>query len=171
MSKAIIFNLPAHGHINPSLAVIEELVARDEQVIYYTTDEFRAKIEATGATVRCYPLSNPQPPKSFSLLGLELGLFPQVLDEVQAEKPDYIGVPMVAIPQMPEQQMTAKRIAELNLGIALEKSEVTVNLLQSSVNRVMSEPQFAYCTGQMQQVVRQTGGYKQVADEILQFTH
>ncbi|MDF5725483.1 MAG: glycosyltransferase [Rhizonema sp. PD37] len=36
----------------------------------------------------------------------------------------YYGVPMIVIPQMPEQKMTAQRVAELNMGLNLEKAEV-----------------------------------------------
>ncbi len=54
MSKYIFLNVPAHGHVNPTLAVAQELVRRGEQVIYYLTEEFRAAVEATGATFRPY---------------------------------------------------------------------------------------------------------------------
>lgn len=57
MSKVIVFNLPKHGRINPSLAVIKELVARGEQVIYYTIKEFDTKIKATGA-IRHYAFND-----------------------------------------------------------------------------------------------------------------
>ena len=43
------FCIPAHGHTNPTLAVVRELTARGHTVRYYTTEAFRAKIEAAGA--------------------------------------------------------------------------------------------------------------------------
>ena len=43
------FCIPAHGHTNPTLAVVRELTARGHAVRYYTTDAFRAKVEAVGA--------------------------------------------------------------------------------------------------------------------------
>ena len=82
----------------------------------------------------------------------------------------YYGVPMIVIPQMPEQKMTAQRVAELNLGLNLEKAEVTASLLESAVTRVMDEPQWGERTRQMQQVLQATVGYQQAADEILRFT-
>ena len=42
------FCIPAHGHTNPTLAVVRELTARGHTVRYYTTEAFRAKIEAAG---------------------------------------------------------------------------------------------------------------------------
>ena len=43
------FCIPAHGHTNPTLAVVRELTARGHAVRYYTTEAFRAKVEAAGA--------------------------------------------------------------------------------------------------------------------------
>ena len=54
MAKYAMFSTPGHGHVNPTLALTQELVARGEQVIYYLTDEFRPAVEATGATFRSY---------------------------------------------------------------------------------------------------------------------
>ena len=54
MSKIIFFNLPATGHVNPSLPLVKELVGRGERVIYYCTETYRAKIESTGAEFRAY---------------------------------------------------------------------------------------------------------------------
>ena len=43
------FCIPAHGHTNPTLAVVRELTARGHTVRYYTTEAFRAKVETAGA--------------------------------------------------------------------------------------------------------------------------
>jgi MGT family glycosyltransferase len=43
------FGLPAHGHINPTLPVIAELVRQGHKVRYWAYEEFREKIERTGA--------------------------------------------------------------------------------------------------------------------------
>ncbi len=397
MSKVLVFNLSGHGHVNPTLAVVQELTARGEEVIYYLTDEFKHQIQSTGATFRRYePVAKEQrqslpsdsfPPLSevFSRIlreGLQV-IIPQLLDEVRAEQPDYIiydslclwgkvltkilqvpaiafhstyasnehfnlfnafashnsqasppttdpmaelrsnveqlcttygvqpfelsnllahdelcnivsmprtfqpagdtfderfvfvgptispgaetndfpldrlgeqpvlyislgtafnnwldffqlcltafggqpwqvvmsigtkvdrnalgsipdnfivdsyvpqlavlehtdvfvthggmnsvmealyyGVPLVAIPQMPEQAITAERVAQLGLGTALEKAAVTQSTLLSAVATVANDPQFREKAQQMQEVVRSTGGYHQAADAILQF--
>lgn len=49
MSKIAFFCIPAHGHTNPTLNVVRELVACGHQVWYYSYNHFREKIEATGA--------------------------------------------------------------------------------------------------------------------------
>ena len=50
MSKIVFFNIPAHGHTNPTLRVVKELVSRGHQVWYYSYNILRDKIESTGAT-------------------------------------------------------------------------------------------------------------------------
>lgn len=50
MSKIVFFCIPAHGHTNPTLGVVRELVNRGHQVWYYSFQQFREKIEAAGAT-------------------------------------------------------------------------------------------------------------------------
>lgn len=49
MPKALFFNVPAHGHINPSLPLVAELVRRGHEITYVITEDYRAKVEATGA--------------------------------------------------------------------------------------------------------------------------
>lgn len=50
MSHIMFFCIPAHGHFNPTVEVINELVKRGHDVRYYLTNEFKDKIENTGAT-------------------------------------------------------------------------------------------------------------------------
>ena len=63
MKKIAVFCIPAHGHTNPILPVIRELVHRGDDVRFYSFDEFKDKIISTGAAyVSCDrflpPLSN-----------------------------------------------------------------------------------------------------------------
>ncbi|MBQ3448153.1 MAG: N-acetylmuramoyl-L-alanine amidase [Synergistaceae bacterium] len=49
MKKIAAFCIPAHGHTNPMLPVVAELVRRGDEVRFYSFGEFREKIEGTGA--------------------------------------------------------------------------------------------------------------------------
>ncbi|MCM1090227.1 MAG: glucosyltransferase [Butyrivibrio sp.] len=49
MSKIVFFCIPAHGHTNPTLGVVRELVSEGHDVIYYSYDIMRDKIESAGA--------------------------------------------------------------------------------------------------------------------------
>ena len=44
MSKIVFFNIPAHGHTNPTLGVVKELISRGHHVWYYSYNEFKDKI-------------------------------------------------------------------------------------------------------------------------------
>jgi MGT family glycosyltransferase len=55
VSTIVYLTPPAHGHVNPTLPVIQELVRRGEQVVCWNTDDFRPQIERTGAAFRAYP--------------------------------------------------------------------------------------------------------------------
>ncbi|GFP77758.1 macrolide family glycosyltransferase [Clostridium fungisolvens] len=52
MSKVLFLNIHGHGHVNPTLGLVEELVKRGEEVTYYCYDEFKERIESTGATFK-----------------------------------------------------------------------------------------------------------------------
>ena len=49
MKKVAFFCIPAHGHTNPMLPVAAELVKRGNTVRFYSFDEFKDRICATGA--------------------------------------------------------------------------------------------------------------------------
>ena len=49
MGKIVFFSIPAHGHTNPTLPVVAELVSRGHEVWYYSFLEFKEKIEGMGA--------------------------------------------------------------------------------------------------------------------------
>ena len=72
----------------------------------------------------------------------------------------WYGVPLVVIPQMTEQVITAHRVEELGLGLALEKPAVTVASLQETVRRVTSNQEMHTRVQQMQETIRQMGGAK-----------
>lgn len=59
MSKIAYVGLPAHGHTNPTLPVMKELIARGHEVLYYNGANFRDKVTPTGADFR--PLPEPMP--------------------------------------------------------------------------------------------------------------
>lgn len=54
MAKILMINVPAHGHVNPTIAVCKELVERGNEVSYLISDDFKEKIEAVGGKVISY---------------------------------------------------------------------------------------------------------------------
>ncbi|NRT80538.1 macrolide family glycosyltransferase [Clostridium beijerinckii] len=54
MSKVLFLSIPAHGHINPTLGLINELVKQGEEITYFCSEDFKEKIEKTGAKFKSY---------------------------------------------------------------------------------------------------------------------
>lgn len=54
MATLLFFGQPGHGHTNPTLPLVAELVCLGEKVIYYSLENFQPAIEQTGATFRSY---------------------------------------------------------------------------------------------------------------------
>jgi MGT family glycosyltransferase len=80
------------------------------------------------------------------------------------------AVPLVVIPQMAEQAVTARRVADLELGIALDKYTISVESLRDAASRVLNEPSFRHEAAKMQAAIRESGGYRQAADEIISYS-
>ena len=49
MKRIALFCIPAHGHTNPMLPIAAELVQRGNKVRFYSFNEFKSKIDVTGA--------------------------------------------------------------------------------------------------------------------------
>ena len=49
MSRIAFFCIPAHGHTNPTLEVVKELIRQGHEVRYYSYDIMKEKIESSGA--------------------------------------------------------------------------------------------------------------------------
>ncbi|EJZ08473.1 MGT family glycosyltransferase [Mycolicibacterium vaccae ATCC 25954] len=76
------------------------------------------------------------------------------------------GVPIVAVPQMTEQQANADRIAELGLGLRLSPAEVTAEALRAAVHEVTVSAQVAANLRDMQDRIGAAGGARAAADVI-----
>ena len=101
MPRIVYFSFPAHGHINPTLPVMRELVRRDEEVIYFGTEQFRPAIQKTGAAFCSYtprvamPAQGPGPFAQVSttletLLDFSRMILDHHLEHVRALRPTHI---------------------------------------------------------------------------------
>lgn len=98
MSSTLAFlNIGMHGHINPTLPIVAELVRRGHHVSYHTWPAFQEEIEATGATVHLCAESDqamPDPPLPITLMealaATALRLLPTVLSDLRGIRPDLI---------------------------------------------------------------------------------
>ncbi|MEU5896874.1 MULTISPECIES: macrolide-inactivating glycosyltransferase [Streptomyces] len=67
-----MFSIAAHGHVNPSLEVIRELVARGHRVTYAIPHAFVEKVAETGAEPRPYTTTLPSADADPEAWGTEL---------------------------------------------------------------------------------------------------
>jgi hypothetical protein len=104
MSKIVFVEMPAYGHVNPTLPIVQELVRRGEQVIYYNAEEFRPQVERALATFRPYPAgiltstdiaeatqSGDATKVVAAVLRATESLLPFMLGELSREQPDLIA--------------------------------------------------------------------------------
>ncbi|MGW1508344.1 macrolide-inactivating glycosyltransferase [Streptomyces sp. NPDC002394] len=96
-----MFSIAAHGHVNPSLEVIRELVARGHRVSYAVPAPFAEKVAETGATPVVYtstlptdddpdawgtePIDNIEP-----FLADATQALPQLAEAFDADRPDLV---------------------------------------------------------------------------------
>jgi MGT family glycosyltransferase len=97
MQRIAYLGLPAHGHINPSLALVRELREREVEVQYYANELFRERIEQAGADYRSYALATEGfiPPTNLVATAQLLAerseqLLPRLLSDLQADRPTAI---------------------------------------------------------------------------------
>ena len=82
MSKIVFFCIPAHGHINPTLGVVKELVSRGHQVWYYSYNSMEEKIKETGATfISCddFNIEKKLSEKDIKRMGKDLAFSTEIL--------------------------------------------------------------------------------------------
>ena len=144
MARIVFFCIPAHGHTNPTLGVVKELTARGHEVLYYSYQSFREKIEAAGAKfIPCdeYDAELHLTREEATRLGSDLKLSTRVLvdttlalddmvcREMERLKPDCIVADSMAV--------WGKAVAK-KLGIPLVSSTTTFAFNQHSA-KVMKQ--------------------------------
>ncbi|MCM1113705.1 MAG: hypothetical protein NC399_10685 [Muribaculum sp.] len=138
MSNIVFFCIPAHGHTNPTLGVVEELVKRGHAVSYYSYSPFREQIERLGAKfIACddYDTEQRLEAKDAAQVGKDLAFSTQILVDttlalddmvcrhMQELKPDCIVADSMAV--------WGKAVA-LKLGIPFVSSTTTFAFNQYS---------------------------------------
>ena len=138
MSKIVFFCIPAHGHTNPTLEVVRQLIGRGHQVWYYSYNMLREKIEATGARfISCddYDMEQKLTPADAARIGKDLAfstkvlvdttlaLDDQVCRDMESLRPDCIVADSMAV--------WGKAVA-LKLGIPFVSSTTTFAFNQYS---------------------------------------
>jgi len=101
LARVLFINGGSEGHINPTIGVVQELISRGEEVVFFTIEAFRERIEQTGATVRTFDaqkfiqafISGGRNHLLERVNGLLLTadvVIPSVLEQIKGEHFDYI---------------------------------------------------------------------------------
>ena len=97
MSKIVFFCIPAHGHTNPTLGVVRELVSRGHTVWYYSYNSMKDKIESAGAKfISCddYDMEQKLSPKDGARIGKDFAFSTQIIVETTLALDDRICADM-----------------------------------------------------------------------------
>lgn len=100
MSKIVFFCIPASGHTNPTLGVVQELIARGSEVWYYSYEPMRAVIEATGAHFVACDAYDPQTkltPKDGERIGKDIAFSIGLITDMTLALGDAIERDMLAL--------------------------------------------------------------------------
>ena len=144
MSKIAFFCIPAHGHTNPTLGVVRELVRRGHQVKYYSYEPFRAVIEAAGADfVPCdaYDAQLGLTPKDGERIGKDLAFSTHILVETTLALNDMVCRDMAAWQPdcvVADSMAAWGKAVALKLGIPFVSSTTTFAFNQESA-KVMKQ--------------------------------
>jgi MGT family glycosyltransferase len=101
MARVLFINGGSEGHINPTVGVVQELVSRGEEVVYFCIEAFRERMEKAGAAVRTFDdqkfikafISGGRNHVLERVNGLLLTadiIIPSVLEQIKGEHFDYI---------------------------------------------------------------------------------
>jgi MGT family glycosyltransferase len=105
MTQAWFFNIPTHGHINPTLPLVQALVGEGDEVTYFAGPRFAGRIEATGAAYGeygdAYTFDQTRTDAHAILQGSQLAeataaLMPALNERLAQERPDYVLFDMSA---------------------------------------------------------------------------
>ena len=138
MSKIVFFCIPAHGHTNPTLGVVRELVRRGHQVKYYSYEPFRTVIEAAGADfVPCdaYDAQLGLTPQDGERIGKDLAFSTHVLVETTLALNDMVCRDMEAWQPdciVADSMAAWGKAVALKLGIPFVSSTTTFAFNQES---------------------------------------
>ena len=100
MSKIVFFCIPAHGHTNPTLGVVSQLVQAGHEVWYYSYNSMKGKIESAGAKfISCddYDMEQKLSAKDATRIGKDLAFSTKILVDTTLALDDKVCSEMIAL--------------------------------------------------------------------------
>ncbi len=81
----------------------------------------------------------------------------------------YFGVPMLALPQINDQHMVAKRLVSMHLGMTESLKELSPEILKTKTEELLLDRQIKENCNRISQNMRSTGALLQVVKELEQY--
>ncbi|MEV6899252.1 nucleotide disphospho-sugar-binding domain-containing protein [Amycolatopsis sp. NPDC051372] len=151
MGKHLFFvAAPAAGHVNPALPLVAELVERGPALL----GELPPNVEALPTVAQQAVLGHAA--AFVSHAGMN-----SIMEALS------LAVPLVTLPQVPEQALNARRVQELGLGEVLDSEALTPELVRETVDRVAGDPVVHDRPAWMAKEITAAGGAKAAADAVL----
>ena len=85
MAKGLFLIFPAHGHINPTIGLVRELIDKGDEITYISANEFKDKIEKVGATFKGYD-------QDFSINPNNTNILCSMLEQIMNMNKDIVGI-------------------------------------------------------------------------------
>lgn len=145
MKTIVFFCIPAHGHTNPTLGVVRELVSRGHRIIYYSYEIFRDKIEAAGAEfIPCddYNMEQTLSPGDAARLGSDLAFSTKILVDTTLALDEKVCQDMMILQPdciVADSMAVWGKAVAMKLGIPFVSSTTTFAFNQHSA-RVIPQP-------------------------------
>ena len=133
MGKIVFFCIPAHGHTNPTLGVVRELISRGNEVYYYSYECMREKIESTGAKFVACDQYDPQiglSKEDGARLGKDLAFSTELIVELTLALDDAVLEEMKELIEECDDLMnlSIKQMSNLDSFGSLEEDTLNVSL-------------------------------------------
>jgi MGT family glycosyltransferase len=77
------------------------------------------------------------------------------------------GVPLIAVPQSPEQTTIARRLVRLEAGAMLTMRQMTSDRLLNVTKQVLTGDRYRQGAARLRDEIQAAGGYRRAAQEIL----
>jgi len=185
MSKIVFFCIPAHGHTNPTLGVVRELIGRGHQVWYYSYNLLKEKIEETGARfVSCddYDMEQKLSPEDGARVGKDLAFSTKILVDTTLALDDHVCRDMEELRPdciVADSMAVWGKAVALKLGIPFVSSTTTFAFNKHSAKIMKQSPRdglsMLFSMGKVQKQIKrlQTKGYpvKSILDIIQNDDH
>lgn len=162
MSKVIFYGVPLYAHTIQTFPLVEELINRGEEVIYYSSRNFKEEIELTGAEYREYLSEYLEDPsemiwKAHRYMPIVQSIIQQELINLREAQPDYIIHDRNALwaPIIAEKLnlATVCTLSAIGLNREVKKLHPRMKRLKMYSGRLNLIPQLFYSISAMRQML------------------